>query len=86
MSPLLADFVAKEGAQVEIAGRPGSPPACIFALGSDQLDFDGDAAVGERRYAHTEAVAHLQRASLRRIIEVPALFCYVEIKDLAMIL
>src|SRR5215468_9075383 len=50
----------REGAQVEIAGRPGSAPACIFALGGDQLDLDGDVAVGERRYTYIEAVADPQ--------------------------
>src|SRR5262249_34391757 len=50
----------REGAQVEIAGRPGRTPACIFALGGDQLDLDGDAAIGERRYTHIEAVTDLQ--------------------------
>src|SRR5262249_46565676 len=58
----LVDWVGadREGAQVEIAGRPGSTPACIFALGGNQLDLDGDAAVGERRDMYTEAVTDLQ--------------------------
>ena len=51
----------REGAQVEIAGGAGGAPARIFALGGDQLDLDGDAAVAERRNAHVEAVADFQR-------------------------
>jgi len=35
--------------------------ASIFALGGDQADLDGEAAVGERRNSHAEAVADLQR-------------------------
>src|SRR5262245_25851250 len=50
----------REGAQVEVAGRPGRTPACIFALGGDQLDLDRDAAIGERRYADAKAVTDLQ--------------------------
>src|SRR5258708_14463353 len=49
----------RESAQVEIAGRPSSTPACILALGRDQLDLDGYATVGERRYTHIEAGADL---------------------------
>src|SRR5215831_7617948 len=51
----------RERAQVEIAGGAGGAPACIFAFGGDQFDLDGDATVGERRYAYVEAVADLQR-------------------------
>src|SRR5215475_543119 len=50
----------RKRAQVEIAGGAGGAPARIFALGGDQLDLDGDAAVGERRDAYLETVAHLQ--------------------------
>src|SRR5262245_12081155 len=50
----------RERAQVEITGRPGRAPACIFALGGDQLNLNGDAAVTKRRYTHPEAVTDLQ--------------------------
>src|SRR5262249_18071218 len=50
----------REGAQVEIAGRPGRTPACIFALGGDQLNLNGDAAVAQRRCTHPETVTDLQ--------------------------
>src|SRR5271163_4315751 len=51
----------RKRAQVEIAGGAGGAPACIFALGGDELDLDGDTPVGERRDAHIEAVADFQR-------------------------
>src|SRR5262249_47768201 len=35
--------------------------ARVFALGGDQPDLDGDAAVAERRNAHAETVAELER-------------------------
>src|SRR5262249_30684906 len=46
-------------AQIEIARRACCAPARIFALGCDQLDLNGDAAVGERGNAHVETIAHL---------------------------
>src|SRR3954462_6188409 len=51
----------RERAQVEIAGRASGAPARIFAFGRDQLYFNGDAAVAERRDTHVEAVANFQR-------------------------
>src|SRR5262249_32784891 len=51
----------RERAQVEVAGGAGRAPARIFALGGDQPDLDGDAAVAERGNPHAEAVADLQR-------------------------
>src|ERR1700730_8036226 len=59
----LLDRVSADGerAQVEIAGGARGTPARIFALGGDQPDLDGDAAAGERRDAHVEAVADLER-------------------------
>src|SRR5215831_7476883 len=48
-------------AQVEVAGGAGGAPARVFALGGDQPDLDGDAAVAERRNAHAETVAELER-------------------------
>src|SRR5262249_29393095 len=50
----------RERAQVEVTGGTGGAPARIFALGGDQLDLDGDAAVRKRRYPHAEAVTDLQ--------------------------
>src|SRR5262249_51359669 len=47
--------------QVEIAGGAGGAPARIFAFGGDQPDLDGDAAIAERRNAHAETVAELER-------------------------
>jgi len=47
----------REGAKVEIAGGAGGAPARIFALGGDELNLDGDAAVAERRNADVEVVA-----------------------------
>src|SRR5262245_49114847 len=51
----------RECAQVEITGGASGAPACILALGRDQPDLDGDAAVRERRNADVEAVAYFQR-------------------------
>src|SRR6266851_1861657 len=59
----LVDGVGADGErpQVEIAGGTGGAPARIFALGGDQPDLDGDAAVGKRRNSYAEAVADFQR-------------------------
>src|SRR5262249_59327150 len=49
----------RERAQVEIAGGAGRAPARIFALGGDQLDLDGDAAVGGRGAVRARTAALL---------------------------
>src|SRR5262245_10177402 len=51
----------RECSEVEIASGTGGAPACIFALGRDEFDLHEDAAIGQRRNAHAEAVALLQR-------------------------
>src|SRR4029077_15026607 len=51
----------RECPQVEIAGGTRGAPARIFALGGNELDLDGDAAVAERRNAHVETIADLER-------------------------
>src|SRR5262245_45031287 len=51
----------RERPQVEIPGGAGGAPACVLALGRNELDLDGDAAVAERGNAHVEPLAELQR-------------------------
>src|SRR5438105_6979929 len=58
----LLDRIGADGEcpQVEIAGGAGGAPARVFALGGDEPDLDGDAAVTQCWNSHVEAVADLE--------------------------